>query len=138
MLIIQRSYFDFATFSKLSYNGKEWVGVEKPWKNNQKRISCIPEGFYVAERYKSPTPSRGTVWQLKDVPHRDHIQIHRGNWVEDVIGCLAIGKHFGTLKKTPNHPYQWAVIDSGGAFNEFMKETEPLQELEIHVMVRKI
>lgn len=138
MLVIERSYFDFATFSTLTYEGLEWVGIEKPWKDNQRRISCIPEGKYTARRFKSPTPGRGTVWQLENVPGRDYIQIHKGNWTDDVIGCIAIGKHFGSLQRTPHMPYEWAIVNSGDAFRELMDATSDLEQLDIEIRTRTI
>lgn len=69
--------------------------LELPWKNNQHGISCIPKGSYSVSRYNSPT--KGQVFLLADVPGRDMIEIHAGNTVNDILGCILVGRVFGML-----------------------------------------
>lgn len=46
-LVLQRHYFSSGTNGILSFNGKEICKtIELPWKENQRRISCVPEGTY--------------------------------------------------------------------------------------------
>lgn len=64
--------------------------VERPWKDNATRVSCIPTGVYRLERRRSERFGlhlhvRGTE------PARSLILIHAGNDVKDVVGCVAIG-----------------------------------------------
>lgn len=69
------------------------VTLELPWRNNQRNISRIPTGEYAVERTISPR--FGKVWQVKTVPERSNILIHRGNAPEDTEGCILVGFRFG-------------------------------------------
>ena len=83
--------------------------LELPWKDNQRGISCIPEGVY--ECKLAPSPSRGySVYWLQDVPGRHDVQIHIGNFTRDIRGCILLG-----MKRAEN-----AVLESRVAFNKFM------------------
>lgn len=64
--------------------------LERPWLNNQRRVSCIPAGTYKGRVL--PSPRFGIdLPELLDVPGRDQILIHAGNTVEDTEGCILIG-----------------------------------------------
>lgn len=63
--------------------------LELPWKDNQRRISCIPAGKYDIRKYSSP--SKGRVFLLEEVPNRSFIEIHSGNFHFDVLGCILVG-----------------------------------------------
>lgn len=68
--------------------------LEKPWKDNQKNISSIPAGSYDGIlRYDHSDHWR---IELLNVPgNRTHIQIHVGNTVADVSGCILVGDKLG-------------------------------------------
>ena len=67
--------------------------LERPWKDNAKGISCIPEGRYLVKR--EVTPKHGLTWHVCDVPGRDAILIHTGNTELDVEGCILLGIEAG-------------------------------------------
>ena len=47
ILFLTRTYFPDGTNGKLECEGKLICNtIELPWKNNEKRVSCIPEGKY--------------------------------------------------------------------------------------------
>jgi len=88
-LTLLRTYYPKGT------NGEIWFGnellcysIELPWKNNVRRISCIPEGVYeirlrFSKRFKEHL-------ELVNVKGRDYILIHPGNdAVKDLLGCIA-------------------------------------------------
>lgn len=87
--------------------------VERPWLDNKPQVSCIPEGIYSLKlsRYE-----RGgyPAYEVTNVPNRTMIKIHIGNTMDDVIGCIALGKTLGFTQR------KWAVLNSGKAFQEFM------------------
>lgn len=71
--------------------------LELPNLNNQSKISCIPEGIYFVKKHVSP--SKGVCFSIPNVPFRDHILIHVGNYVgsknpatghADVLGCIIL------------------------------------------------
>ena len=128
MLHLERFAFTpMGVFGRLTFNGFQCYTVEKPWKDNLPRVSCIPEDTYTANLYESPTKGRGIVWQLNDVPDRSYIQIHRGNTEDDVVGCIAVGKGLGYINS------KWAVTDSRQAFMELMDATEMFEQITITI-----
>lgn len=70
--------------------------LELPNNGNQKNYSCIPEGVYDVEKYHSP--GKGECFWVKDVPGRDSILIHKGNFAAgkkvDTQGCILPGAFF--------------------------------------------
>ena len=88
-LVLQRQYFSSGTNGTLSFNGKEICKtIELPWKENQRRISCIPEGIYkVRKRLSSKFK-----WHLEvmNVKNRDLILFHpANNALKELNGCIA-------------------------------------------------
>ena len=77
----------------LDANGQELfrcVTLELPWRENARRISCIPPGRYTlrprySEKYRHHL-------HVLDVPNRDWILIHEANYVHQLQGCIAIGR----------------------------------------------
>ena len=84
-----RTYFAEATNGILLLDGAAICPtIELPWKNNQSRISCIPEGKYKLIKRYSPHFK----WHLHvtDVPGRELILIHPANdAVSELQGCIA-------------------------------------------------
>jgi len=63
--------------------------LELPWRNNVRRISCIPTGEYPLALRNSP--KYGNHIHILDVPNRDLILIHPANFVSQLLGCIAPG-----------------------------------------------
>lgn len=87
----------YGTFGEFYEHGGafEAYSVERPWLENQPFLSCILAGLYPLQRFHS---SRfGQVWQVCQVPGRDHILIHPANWPSDVEGCIGLGREIGAL-----------------------------------------
>jgi hypothetical protein len=78
----------------------EFVTLELPWKENKRNISCIPTGLYRAKKYYSPQHKR-VVILLVDVPDRDWIEIHPGNFYTDTKGCILTGSDFTKINDDP-------------------------------------
>lgn len=82
----------FATHCSGSiYDGKKFIcnTLELPWLNNQKLVSCIPDGEYRIAVVKSA--KFGTCVHILGVPNRTGILIHAGNTIEDTKGCILVG-----------------------------------------------
>lgn len=63
--------------------------LELPWLDNKRRISCIPTGEYkVIPRYSN---KYGKHFHILDVPNRDLILIHVGNYYLQTLGCILVG-----------------------------------------------
>ena len=71
------------------------VTLELPWKDNKKDQSCIPEGVYDLEVYDSA--KFGRCLHVLDVPGRDGVLIHAGNYTRDTHGCILPGSQFTDL-----------------------------------------
>ncbi len=90
VLRIDRKYFDDCTIGRLTYKDFQCFTLELPWLDNQTNISCIPAaGGYKAEKYKSH--HNGDCIAITNVMDRTHIQIHSGNFVRQIKGCVAVG-----------------------------------------------
>jgi hypothetical protein len=69
--------------------------LELPWADNQKMISCIPEGEYSVTKRNSD--KYGDHWHIQDVPDRSLILIHHGNYHKDTKGCILLGMDHGDI-----------------------------------------
>lgn len=66
--------------------------LELPDKENKTSISSIPEGTYKAKKRYSQ--KFGNHYHILEVPGREWILIHFGNYYTDIRGCLLFGKSF--------------------------------------------
>ena len=89
VLILTRTYFPEGTNGKLECEGKLICNtIELPWKNNERRVSCIPEGEYFIEKRYSPKFK----WHLHvlGVENRSLILFHpANNALKELNGCIA-------------------------------------------------
>lgn len=89
VLILTRTYFPEGTNGKLECEGNFLsFTIELPWRNNVKRVSCIPEGKYlIRKRY-----SQKFKWHLEiiGVRQRTIILFHpANNALKELNGCIA-------------------------------------------------
>jgi hypothetical protein len=75
----------------------ECVTMELPWKDNERRVSCIPTGEYKAVKHRSPKFGE-SLW-IKDVPNRAEILIHPANHARQLLGCIAPGQKLLDIDK---------------------------------------
>ncbi len=77
------------------------VTLELPYLDNQKRISCIPEGVYDCTRIHSR--KYGVCYLVENVPNRDDILIHIGNFATgnkvDTSGCILVGLNHSDINE---------------------------------------
>lgn len=69
--------------------------LELPWLDNQKQKSCIPTGTYTITARSSA--KYGLHFLVNNVPNRDAILIHYGNYYTDILGCILVGATFTDL-----------------------------------------
>ena len=94
LLIIRDTFTKESTIGELFLNGERMCDtLELPWKDNQKNISCIPEGVYkVRLRLARESATRDYLHLLiEDVPNRKWVLVHRGNYASDSRGCVLVG-----------------------------------------------
>jgi hypothetical protein len=88
-LVLQRTYFKKGTNGALFIND-QFMGftIELPWKENVKRVSCIPEGVYELKPRYSDKFKHHLV--LQNVPKRSLILMHPANDAnKELQGCIA-------------------------------------------------
>ena len=88
-LVLKRTYAAEGINGDLEWNGTLICHtIELPWKNNERQVSCVPEGRYLMrKRY-----SRKYQWHLHlvNVPGRDLILVHPANDAKkELKGCIA-------------------------------------------------
>ena len=118
--------------SKMGVFGKLHVGdfscytVERPWLNNEPYSSCIPTGVYDV---KLGMYNRGgyPAFEIMNVPNRTHIKIHKGNTMNNVVGCIAVGNDIGCVSG------KWAVLNSDKTYTRFMDALEGITETKITI-----
>lgn len=136
---------DQGSLGFVSVDGRHFCkSIELPWRNNERRFSCIPDGTYKVKIRKSN--KYGRIYWVLDVKGRSWILIHSGNfagdtrkgWLAHSEGCILFGKYFARHLK---HKGQQMVCLSrttvrrfmnymGGA--EFMLEILTLKQQEEH------
>ena len=75
--------------------------LELPWNNNQRNVSCIPNGTYNVIKHQSPKFKK-SFW-IKGVDGRSEILIHKGNFYSDIRGCVLVGSGLIDINGD-NHP----------------------------------
>ena len=98
--------------------------LENTWKDNIRRQSCVPLGNYKLSLRNSPTfsPRYGHhLVELVNVPNRDYILIHKGNYPKDTLGCILVGSTKG----------KDAVWSSSDTYNKIYPIISNSTEIEI-------
>ena len=104
LLLIRDTFTENSTLGELFINGERFCDtLENPWINNKKNVSCIPRGEYkVRLRLARESATREYLHLLvQDVPNRDYILFHRGNFPKDTSGCILVGQ--GTQQDVVNN-----------------------------------
>lgn len=88
--------------------------LERPWKNNQTNISCIPTGTY----HCSMQPFHNTKhYELSPTAPRTGIFIHPLNYMTQTEGCIGLGNSYSDI----NHDGQLDVLHSVDTITAFEK-----------------
>jgi len=125
--LVRVSDYNGATLGALCFNGKpEMLTLEETSRDNERKVSCIPEGKYKIKRHRSPT--FGMTFRVEDVPERSHILFHAGNTAKDTEGCILVGQRYGNLATMP------AVLNSGKAFENFLKIMSGITEADLIII----
>jgi hypothetical protein len=67
--------------------------LELPWKNNERKVSCIPEGEYMVHKLYPNAKRKYQYFHVQDVPSRDSILFHPGNYTRQILGCILPGEN---------------------------------------------
>jgi len=102
------------------------VTLERPWKNNRRNVSCIPDGEYECTLTYSQKFGLYT-YGVNDVPGRSGIIFHVGNTVKDTRGCILVGSRFLNLDGL-------AIGESQEGFNLFIRSLVSVQTFNLEVV----
>lgn len=120
-------FLPYCTLGVLYIKNKKFYTLEQQWENNERAVSCIPDGTYEGKYLaKSASGKYTEVYHLPAVPNRSGILIHEGNLAKDTIGCILLGKKRGKLLG------QEAVLNSKTAMKELIKITDK-SDIELHI-----
>ena len=117
LLLIRDTFNKNSTLGKLYLNG-EFVGhtAELPFKDNQRSISCIPQGVYTCS-IRQGEQSKSYNYEhliVNKVPDREFILFHVGNNPQkDSKGCILLGNY--------RSDDEVQVFESRKCFNTFME-----------------
>ena len=102
------------------------MSLERGWRSNQKRVSCVPLGTYTAVLEWSDRFQRD-LWELKNVPNRDECKFHSANYWYQLNGCIALGRSLADINKDG---YQ-DVTSSRSTINAFHKSLEGETQIDV-------
>jgi len=128
--IIRNEYSDKEVLGDLSVINNDQIifkckTLELPDKNNAHKVSCIPKGIYHVEKRKSA--KYGGHFHILNVPGRDMILIHSGNYYTQILGCVLVGDGFADI----NHDGHRDVLNSKKTLLRLIKVMPQSFELEI-------
>lgn len=109
VLTLARSYLDEKTIGWLFCDGFCLRTLERPQRDNQQNISCIPEGAYHVKRDKA---GRFKYYEVTGVDGRSNIEFHAGNNVEHSRGCILVGE---------SHNEYYNLVNSNNAISELLE-----------------
>lgn len=102
---IKRTYKPEATVGELKVFDAENIEVfhcftlELPDRQNQRNISCIPEGEYLVWKMPPTGKRKYEYFWVQDVPGRTGILFHPGNYTHQIRGCILPGEELKDLDK---------------------------------------
>ncbi|MEI6865804.1 DUF5675 family protein [Flavicella sp.] len=67
------------------------VMLERGWRNNENRVSCLPIGIYPLVLEYSPA-FKMDLWEIKESGHRSECKFHAANFWKQLNGCVAPGR----------------------------------------------
>jgi hypothetical protein len=118
------AYMPQGTLGKLTIGDEVFWTAERPWRNNQKEVSCIPNGRYTCKAYTSKR--FGQTFEVTDVENRTYILFHVGNFPEkDSHGCILLGERL-----MDNQP---AVSSSKIAVERFRETLKDVESFDIEI-----
>jgi hypothetical protein len=105
------------------------VTLEPPWRDNRKKVSCIPEGDYkLTPRAPADSPKfKYPHFIVGNTGERSCILMHRGNFSTQTQGCILVGWGF----KDIDGDGEPDVVDSTATLTELVR----LIDSEIHFKI---
>ena len=126
LILRRRTSGSMGTLGIITCDGKDICQtLELPWNNNSQNSSCIPDGKYKLRKINSP--KFGEVYEICDVRDREHILIHKGNFLRDTHGCVLVGM-INSLENC-----QYRLYNSKIALEAFIKFLEGKDDITLEI-----
>ena len=77
----------------------ECFSLELPWKDNKRRVSCIPTGKYACSKVPATVKFPYDHADVHNVEGRSGIKLHSGNFRQEILGCLIFGDKLFDINK---------------------------------------
>ena len=123
MKLVRHDQNDERTLGTLEIGDHVFRTIERPWRDNEKYVSCIPAGTYELDSHSgSKYPD---TFVLLDVPDRTAILIHCGNRASHSQGCIIVGMTHGKWGEED------VVISSKAAMQHIRSLVSPGDTIEI-------
>ena len=106
------------------------MSLERGWRDNESRVSCVPLGNYIAVLEYSDKFDTD-LWELKNVPNRSECKFHSANYWYQLNGCIALGRSLADINKDGYND----VTSSRNTMKSFHKALE--SETRIEVIITK-
>lgn len=123
------------TFGTLELDGHVFFTVEKPWKNNEPFVSCVPEGEYSLIPHGPYGNDEAVLCLVNNdigVTHykepnskRYACLIHTANYPKDVSGCIGLGDNYD--------PNRNMVLNSRQSIIDFYEIISPHETHELKI-----
>lgn len=143
--LIRYAYCHNVTLGAMKVGGSVYPTIERPWikslySGGEPFKSCIPEGRYRVEPFVRSSGSQALsvsnpnlgVWVNQDDRDGAHgryeVLIHSGNWVTDVVGCIAVGLNY-KIDSNGRH----MVTNSRQAMQNILEEVGCHQSVNIDI-----
>lgn len=125
--LVRVTEHDGATFGVMMVGDKpEFVTLEESWRDNERMISCIPQGRYKIKLHRSP--KFGLCYKVMGVPERSEILIHVGNTNADTTGCILLGQRYGNIGD------RMGILGSRLAMSRFMQVMSGISEADLVII----
>lgn len=125
-------------FIKYGEGNSAYVGktIERGWRDNKSRVSCVPEGTYPL-KYEKSAKFRKKLWELYDVPGRSECKFHAANYWRQLNGCIALGvKHIDI--DGDGDPDVTSSRETMKKFHELMADVGIEPHWQVEVVIRNI
>lgn len=147
-ITLLRTYGKKVTIGDLIVMGEPFIKTgELPYNNNERNISCVPEGVYTCEKVWSPKFSPGIkkiapelpsdkLWCLQNVEGRSNILFHWGNFLqpgEDTRGCIITGLYADDINNDGVMDMKSSVL----AFIKLMQKFSDAKKITLTITSKK-
>ena len=74
------------------------LSLERGWRDNEARVSCLPLGEYPLELEFS-SKFQTMLWEIKNSGSRSECKFHSANYWYQLNGCIALGRESADINR---------------------------------------